>query len=455
MKKTYKFFILSLLLLFTLPLNSVQALFEDTKGSDYEESIEALAELGVINGYEDGTYQPDEPVNRAELLKIVFLALDEEISEERNCFSDVKDEWFAPYVCQAKSLNIVEGYSDKKFRPEQKVNMAEAFKIINESFDFALRDLKEEEAWYAAYADFMHVNDLASKYSYFPYRSATRGEVAFWVHQMLLIQEGERDRSTVREPGTLGCGSKAPEVEPTSFLIAGEWRSSITVIPDDYDPNYPYPLIIAFHGRTSPNSEVQGYYGLDSATNGEAIIVYPAGKELNGSFTWADSGDSSDELRDYEFFDAIVDQFSEVYCVNKDEIYAVGHSLGAWFTNSLACARGDVLRAVATLGGSRSESLCTGPTAAMQWHNPNDRLAPYYTALTARDYYIEQNSCSGDFVETEPSWANCVEYLGCMEAAPLIWCPHTNDYSDFTGEYYPHTWPRDTGKEMWRFFDSL
>jgi polyhydroxybutyrate depolymerase len=455
MRKTYKVLALIALFIFAFPTQSVQALFDDTAGFEYEESIDALADLGVINGYDDGSFRPEDPVNRAELLKIVFLGLEEEIAEEGNCFSDVNEEWFAAYVCHAKESEIVQGYSDNTFQPDQEVNMVEAFKIISESFDVVLRDLNEHESWYAAYADFMHINDLASKYAYFPERSATRGEVAYWVHQMMLIESDDRDIVTVRDPGTLGCAQNEPDVAPTSFLIDGEWRSTITVIPDHYDPNNPYPLIVAFHGRTSPNSEVQGYYGLDSNVGDDAIIVYPAGKESNGSFTWSDSGDSSGELRDYEFFDAIVDQFSEYYCVNKDEIYAVGHSLGAWFTNSLACARGDVLRAVGTLGGSRSESVCTGPTAAMQWHNPNDELAPYYTGLTARDYYIEQNNCSEDTAVVEPTWANCVEYLGCMEDATFLWCPHTNNYSDFSGDYYPHTWPRDTGKEIWNFFQSL
>lgn len=91
----------------------------------------------------------------------------------------------------------------------------------------------------------------------------------------------------------------------------------------------------------------------------------------------------------------------------------------------------------------------------MQWHNPNDEQSPYYTGLTTRDFYLEQNRCSTSYSETSPYWGNCVEYSGCLDHAPVLWCPHTNNYSDYSGEYYPHTWPRGTGEEMWDFFEAL
>lgn len=440
-----------------LPLSMVAngATFSDIEGSRYEESIEFLYERGIVQGYSDGNFRPEQSVNRAELLKMIFAALNEGVSEQSNCFLDVKDEWFAPYICKAKELSIVEGYDDGNYKPDKEVNRVETFKILNESFGSTLRLVEEGEAWYAPYTEFMHVNGFASTYSYFPDGVVTREEAAYWIHQMILIEEGELDLRTVRDPGSEGCGENAPQTAPTQFLVDGEWREVITVVPDHYDPNHPYPLIVAFHGRTNSNAQVQDYYGLDEATAGEAFIVYPAGIKVNGSFTWADSGDSPDELRDYEFFDNIVAQFQDYYCIDQDQIFAVGHSLGAWFANSLACARGDVLRGVATLGGSRSESACTGPVAVMQWHNPNDDLAPYYTGLTARDYYLEQNQCSNETVVVEPNWAHCVEYLYCTDDAPTVWCPHTNDYTDYSGEYYPHTWPIDTGKEMWSFLSGL
>lgn len=445
----------SLLFYFTLPSLAVGT-FLDIADSPYKDSIQFLLNEEIVQGYENGEFRPTHSINRAELLKIVFAALDESsVDYPGHCFPDVREEWFAPYVCKAKDLGIVKGYPDGLYRPAQEVNMVEALKIANEAFGTSVRAAEAGEQWYVPYMESMHENNILSKFSYFPERSAQRGELSYWVHQLLLIHRGERSVSTLRDARSIGCGSPQPASAPTQFTVAGETRSTITVVPTSYDPNTPLALIVAFHGRTNSNSDVQGYYGIEKPTKGQAIIVYPAGIQVNESYTWSNAGDAPGELRDYEFFDKIVEGIGSAYCINEDEIFAVGHSLGAWFTNSLACARGDVLRGVATLGGSRSQSECTGPVAVMQWHNPNDQLAPFSTALPARDQYLEQNVCSAAAVDVEPYWANCVQYLGCYETAPTLWCPHTNDYSDYSGQYYPHNWPRGTGEEMWNFLSQL
>ena len=200
---------------------------------------------------------------------------------------------------------------------------------------------------------------------------------------------------------------------------------------------------------------MRSYYRFEQAADDGAIIVYPAGVSNGSSFTWSNSGDSADALRDYEFFDVMYQELTTKYCVDTDKVYAAGHSLGAWFTNSLACARGDVLRGVTTLGGARSTGTCTGPTAVMQWHNPDDNLASFASGEAARDDFVEQNQCSDVSVPVEPSWGNCVEYQGCLEDAPTVWCPHGVDIDEYSGEYYPHTWPKAVGADMWDFLQGL
>lgn len=435
---------------------TVEASFSDIEGNPYQESIELLQEQGILEGYPDGSFKPEASINRAELLKIVFAALDEDASEgPGGCFPDVQEEWFAPFVCRAKELGIVQGYPDGLYHPEQEVNAVEAFKIAIEAFGLMHEEAEEGEDWFEPYIDFVHNNNIFSKYSYFPDQSAQRDEMAFTIHQMLRIFSGVQEVSTERSAGSAGCGSTPPAEAPTSFTVNGVERSAIVVIPENYNKDEPLPLLFAFHGRTNPNTQVRSYYRLEKAGEGEAIFVYPAGLSNGSSFTWSDSGDSADELRDFEFFDLMYEELTSTYCVNTDEVYAAGHSLGAWFTNSLACARGDVLRGVVTLGGARSTGTCSGPVAVMQWHNPADNLAPFSTGETARDDYLAQNQCSAASTPVEPTWGNCVEYQNCLEDAPTLWCPHTIDYDEYSGEYYPHTWPKEAGSEMWDFLRGL
>ncbi|MDP6561779.1 MAG: S-layer homology domain-containing protein, partial [Candidatus Peribacteraceae bacterium] len=91
-------------------------------------------ELGIVDGYEDGTFQPDAPINRAEALKIIFMASNLEPFDETDYsgrFTDVrKGDWYEPFVNDALSYEFVEGYEDGTFRPGQSITRAEASKIV-------------------------------------------------------------------------------------------------------------------------------------------------------------------------------------------------------------------------------------------------------------------------------------------------------------------------------------
>jgi polyhydroxybutyrate depolymerase len=60
-------------------------------------------------------------------------------------------------------------------------------------------------------------------------------------------------------------------------MVYGKQRSIITDIGGKYNLSQPTKLIIAFHGRTNPNTLVRTYYKIEQASQGNAIIVYPLG----------------------------------------------------------------------------------------------------------------------------------------------------------------------------------
>ncbi len=455
--RTRAFSLLLILLSTFFPLQASNASvdFLDIKGYKYQDSIEYLAQKGVIQGHPEGNFGPNDSLNRAEMLKILLeVKFKGQIPEGQNCFEDVHEEWFSKYVCKAKEESIVKGYPDGFFRPGQAVNMAEALKMGIDTFGLTLAPSEDSE-WFRPYVEFAHESSLFSKHSYLPGHSMTRGEMSFLVHQLLLNQEGTKLLSKQAQFWSEGCGKTPPSTPPTRSVVGGTERSYITVIPSDYNQNKPKKLIFAFHGRTNSNAQVKAYYGIDQAAGNEAILVYPSALPTNTSpRNWQDAGDKASNLRDYAFFDQLLKEFSTNYCVDLDEVYVVGHSLGAWFTNSLACFRGDVIRGVGTLGGGTSIGACTGPVATMIWHNPDDNLAPFKTGEQARDQYVRQNQCNQKTLPVAPATGNCVEYQGCHEGAPLIWCPHTID-TDERGAYYPHTWPKETGGDIWNFFTAL
>ena len=91
-------------------------------------------ENSIVDGYDDGTFKPDAPINRAEALKIIFLASKLEPFDDidySDRFSDVRPgDWYEEYVSSALSYEFVEGYDDGTFRPGQSITRAEASKIV-------------------------------------------------------------------------------------------------------------------------------------------------------------------------------------------------------------------------------------------------------------------------------------------------------------------------------------
>ena len=98
----------------------------------YNNAVSTLSRMGVIGGYADGTFRPDAPISRAEFAKIAVSFTQNNGSAVYNYFTDVKTtDWFAPYVTAAKDAGLIEGYSDGSFKPENKITRAEACAIVN------------------------------------------------------------------------------------------------------------------------------------------------------------------------------------------------------------------------------------------------------------------------------------------------------------------------------------
>ena len=98
----------------------------------YNNAVSTLCNMGVIGGYADGTFRPDAPISRAEFAKIAVSFTQNNGSAVYNYFTDVKTtDWFAPYVTAAKDAGLIEGYSDGSFKPENKITRAEACAIVN------------------------------------------------------------------------------------------------------------------------------------------------------------------------------------------------------------------------------------------------------------------------------------------------------------------------------------
>lgn len=413
----------------------------------YQESVAYLVEKGAIGGYPDGTFKPRTTVNRAEFLKLVFRSRTSAEPVTTECFADVKpDAWYAPYVCAAKRRGVVKGYkvgSRILFKADQPILFAEAIKMVSLAYD---SDVVEGsgERWYEPYVNKLDRESILPGASYVPWEPISRERAADLIARFVKHEE-ERVLSN-QSPG---C-AKAPAEGPLTVTVDGVERSYLLAKPAGYVSHDSYPLIVAFHGRTNSNEQVRDYFGFERNAR-DYFVAYPAGTPNGGGFSWAMPSESG-KLGDVAFFDALVKQVGERYCINTDRIFVAGHSLGAWMANAVACARGGVVRASATVGGSFILKNCAGPTAAMIINNPKDSSSPQASAEAMRNVRLKENACGTNAESAQPSSLSCVEYEGCPNN-PVLFCPHTID-TDHNGTYYPHQWPRGTGEDIVDFFNA-
>ena len=102
----------------------------------YAEAIEVGVALGLFTGYEDGTFQPEGNITRAEFAAMVVRALNQENQAKSaataiTAFPDVAaDHWANGYINIASKKGIINGYEDGTFRPENNVTFEEAVKML-------------------------------------------------------------------------------------------------------------------------------------------------------------------------------------------------------------------------------------------------------------------------------------------------------------------------------------
>ncbi|MCD9025805.1 S-layer homology domain-containing protein [Cohnella silvisoli] len=94
-------------------------------------AIDKDTAMGLMIGYTDGSFKPEASISRAEMASVVARLLDSSSSESGGSFSDISGHWAQAAIEKAKAAGIINGYEDGTFRPEQLLTRAEAVAMIN------------------------------------------------------------------------------------------------------------------------------------------------------------------------------------------------------------------------------------------------------------------------------------------------------------------------------------
>ena len=99
------------------------------------EVVDTLVALGVVNGYDDGSFKPNGTVTRAEMAKMIYVLRTGKsdasaYNDDKTSFTDINGHWARGYIKYCQSLGIIAGKSNTKFVPNEKVSAQEAAKML-------------------------------------------------------------------------------------------------------------------------------------------------------------------------------------------------------------------------------------------------------------------------------------------------------------------------------------
>jgi hypothetical protein len=357
MKKLFALFLGLMLMLPMTASADFELAFTDVKASHSNfHAIEALSAFDVIGGYEDGTYRPDNTINRAEIVKILVLGLgnDPDAAVYKDCFPDVTDQWFARHVCFAAEKGWVTGYTTGAdagfYRPERPVNRVETLKILGEAYEMgdSLLETVEQElytdvensAWYAPYVEvWSRLNILEEMIggTFSPSEGLKRSTMAEYVYRIMVVLRAGQPYTTGYEQGfiaenqlgfiySLEFQHSNEEDEQPLLGEDGEDRyngSGLEVSEFAYDET---PEYVKITNNGVSNADLTGFYlkGLSNFLTytyyfpsmvlapGQSITVYSNSGTYSfgqGSNMW---NDIDSEVRIYDDVDYLIYYYGDV-----------------------------------------------------------------------------------------------------------------------------------------------
>ncbi len=135
--------VLAFAMILSMGAISTFAYTDVAEGTIVSEAVGILSNLNILTGFEDGTFRPDETVTRAQMAAIICRLLGYEDQAQSSMgstvFNDVAaDHWASGYVNVAQAQQIINGYGDGNYGPEDKVTYEQAVKMIVSALGYDL-----------------------------------------------------------------------------------------------------------------------------------------------------------------------------------------------------------------------------------------------------------------------------------------------------------------------------
>ncbi|WAS89814.1 alpha/beta hydrolase family esterase [Nannocystis punicea] len=282
--------------------------------------------------------------------------------------------------------------------------------------------------------------------------------------------------SSTTDPGTTTDGTTGdPLASPGCGLAPPDPPDGINVMIDagpegdgmrrfylrrspDYDPNVPHRLIFGFAGTDWVGDMIEPYFGLqgdDVEPMPDEIFVYPdplwrdfEGWGNYGGWVLGPYAAPADGDQDLVFVEAVIDYMAANYCIDRERVFATGHSWGGDMAHVVACFLGDKFRAAVPVaanspywfddGGTFID--CVGDAAVWtMFGQADDHFNSQQQGLECRDFWLDERGCDGLDAAVNLDLGDapdeCVEYQGC--SATTRFCLYGAQYAhQIPGDYF-------------------
>jgi hypothetical protein len=266
------------------------AMRDVSAGHPYANAIEYIQQHGMAEGYSDGTFRPDNTINRAEMVTILVEASGDGMGGS-GCFRDVNSEWYAPYVCGAQSHGMVSGYPDGTFRPGNPVSFAEAAALVVRQYEGNMP--ATGGAWYMPYATQLQQWNAVPPTVEWMDAPITRGEMSYILWRAETAQAAPQQPLLPSLQGIgYGGGSTA------NYVIGGDRRyfGNDDDENDDDDDNHDGMslLVQASSEEALPGSQVQFTIVIENHDSSDRETDIAASLDSGLQFVQASGGSSAD-----------------------------------------------------------------------------------------------------------------------------------------------------------------
>lgn len=407
-----------------LPVTASAAFSDVADDYPYKRAITTLNKLNVIDGYENGTFEPEKSITRAEFTKIIVYTLGYgDFTEKTTQFEDAIDHWANANIKVAYDLGIINGFDDTTFKPDDPVTYEQALKMVvcTLGYQTAAEQKGGYPTGYQAEASVLGLTDGINDTTFT--QSASRGVIAQIMYNALDV--------TMLDPVTLSSEQNRNLLN--DYLNVYELKGTIVGVEDSTTSDctvelYPGQMDIKADDDTEyvmNYTEYSDSYADMNALLGQTVIVYYR-QDRNTDDKWLVELDnetySNEEITLYSYdIDSFEGSTLRYYTENDSR----SKSLKLDSTDLTVRYNGKAVTGDVTLG----DETYTPVQALSMWLNPDSDYFIYGTAKlisnqksgvynivdiydydtivayrtpTSSDYKITDKTITGNFLVLDP-----------------------------------------------------